>query len=209
MSGQVPFKALSPLYNGIYRGEVVYNNDPLKRGRCKVAIRPMMSDSVAIPISDLPWAIPAYPIFEGSGNGIGYFAVPKVGTKVFCFFEEGDIQQPVYAWEVPDGVNGVPSSSATNYPNRKVQKTTSGIEIIIDDTSKTIKISTPSNNYIQVDDSTNSIKLTHSTGKYIQIDSSGNVTIVTANATINASGATSITSSGAVTISGSTVSINP
>ena len=206
MSGQVPFKALTPLYPGIYRGEVMDNNDPLKRGRCKVAFRPMLQ---GIPTTDLPWAIPAFPIFEGSGNGVGYFAVPKIGTKVGGYFEEGDVYNPVYAWELPDGVNGVPSSAITNYPNRKVQRTTSGIEIIIDDTSKTITITTPGNNQIKVDDTTNSIKLTHASGKYIEINTSGNITITAADAVINASGSTTVTSSGAVTISGSTVSLNP
>lgn len=154
MSATNPFQQLDQKYSGFYRGEVKDNNDPLKRGRCKVEIYPMFK---GITTADLPWSIPAYPIFEGAGSGVGYFAVPKIGTFVYCVFEEGDPNSPIMLFEAPDGVHGVPSSSAINYPNRKVLRTTSGIEIYIDDTSKDVKISTPYSN--------------------ILIDGSGNITV--------------------------------
>jgi hypothetical protein len=141
------FDTFKDSYDGIYRGKVVDNNDPEKAGKVKVEVYPMF---YGITKADLPWAIPAYPIFEGSGSGFGYFAVPKVGTLVYCFFEAGNHYQPVYFAEAPSKIHGIPSSSETNYPDRKVMKTTSGLEFIIDDKDKVITINHPTGTYVQI-----------------------------------------------------------
>jgi len=83
--------------------------------------------------TDLPWAYPAMPLFSGSGNGFGAFAVPDIGTFVFVFFLEGDIYQPVYFAEAPTGTMGLPSERVSGYPSTKVLKTSSGVVISIDD----------------------------------------------------------------------------
>jgi len=150
-------------YPMFYRGEVVSNSDPSKLGRIKVRVFGIFSK--AIPIANLPWAIPAFPIFTGSGNGFGYFAVPEVGTNVFVFFEAGDFYQPVYFLEAPDSVHGLPLERTTNYPYRKVQKTKNGIMVYIDDQAKVVR-------------------LTHPTGKYLEMDGNGNIHIVGAHITI-------------------------
>jgi hypothetical protein len=147
----------------IYRGQVVYNLDPNKLGRIKVKVFGIFSNE--IPIGNLPWAVPAFPVYTGSGNGFGYFAVPEVGTNVFVFFEAGDFYQPVYFASAPDAVHGLPSERTTNYPYRKVAKTKSGIVIFVDDQAKVVR-------------------LTHPTGKYIQMDGLGNINIVGAQITI-------------------------
>src|SRR3972149_5375146 len=133
MIGHTHLKVFSDKFPGIYRATVMDNNDPLKYGRIKAKIYPMLSE---VSTENLPWCVPMYPIFEGAGNGIGYFAIPDVGTNVFIMFEQGDINQPVYMGEAPDGVKGLPSERNTNYPNRKVLKTSGSIIVWLDDIAK-------------------------------------------------------------------------
>lgn len=142
-------------FYGNYRGKVVSNADPSSFGRIKVEIFGVFDDIAA---ADIPWAVPAFPLSSGAGIGYGSFAVPEVDSYVWCFFEKGDLYQPVYFAEAADGVHGLPSERTTNYPSRKVMKTKSGIVIYIDDSSGEIKVDHPS-------------------GAYLKIDGSGNITI--------------------------------
>ena len=161
MSLQIPFKTTSDRYDSIYRGKILDNNDPLQRGRVKAEIYPMFK---GITSTDLPWAIPLFPSFEGANPGVGFFSVPKIGSMMAFYFEEGNVYSPVCIGEYPDGMNGVPVSALVNYPNRKVWKTTSGVEIIVDDTAKSIDLKTPSGHVLSVDDTANISKLVTSNG---------------------------------------------
>ena len=137
---------------GFYRGTVVDNADPDQLGRVKVNIFGVFD---GMPTANLPWAIPALPIFSGAGSGFGYSAVPEVGSYVWCFFEAGDLYQPVCFAEAPDGVHGLPTERTTNYPFRKVWKTKNGIVIYIDDTDKEVKVEHPSGAYVKIDSTGN------------------------------------------------------
>ena len=129
---------------GAYRGKILSNSDPDKLGRVKAEIYPMLIgvataqdlDGVdGIETAQIPWAVPAMPLSSGAGAGIGSFAVPAVGSFIFVFFEEGDINQPVYFAEAQTKTYGLPLSRLTNYPDRKVIETSSGTKIIIDDST--------------------------------------------------------------------------
>jgi len=181
--------------NGFYRAKVLDNDDPSKLGRIKVEIYPMMIGEVTartltevegIPTAVLPWASPAYPLFDGAGVGFGSFSVPKVDSFVFVFFENGDLYQPVYFAEAADGVHGLPTERITNYPNRKVLKTENGIVIEIND-----------------EQNNEQVKITHPTGSYLEIDENGNILISGENnIIISAVGDVNITSGGDVNING-------
>lgn len=128
----------------MYRAKVLSTSDSEQLGRIKAEVYPMLIgkdtaqnfDGVeGIDIEQIPWTVPAMPISSGAGNGFGSFSVPKVGSFIFVFFEEGDINQPVYFAEAPTKQYGLPASRLTNYPNRKVVETSSGVTIIIDDTT--------------------------------------------------------------------------
>ena len=140
---------------GMYRGQVLDNNDPDKLGRIKVNLFGLTD---GIDVEDLPWSVPAMPLFAGAGSGFGYFAIPELNTFVWCFFEALDIYQPVYFAEATDGIHGLPAERLTNYPNTKVIKTKSEIIITVNDLAKTIR-------------------LDHPTGAYILIDGTGNIQI--------------------------------
>lgn len=174
----IKFKKDTLRFHGNYRGKVVSNTDSSKFGRIKVEVFGVF-DGIAA--ADIPWAVPAFPLFSGAGSGFGSFAVPEVDSYVWCFFETGDIYQPVYFASASDGVHGLPSERTTNYPDRKVWKTKNGIIIFVDDSEKEIKI-------------------THPEGTYAQIDGDGKVTINGGDITISGE---------AVIIEGDTVHINP
>lgn len=137
-------------YSGNYRGKVLDNDDPSKLGRIKVNVHGVFD---GIDSSDLPWAVPAMPLFVGSGSDKGSFCVPDVDTYVWCFFESNDLYQPVYFASAPTGVHGLPSERTTNYPNRRVLKTGAGIVVYIDDVGEEIKVSLPSGSSITMDSS--------------------------------------------------------
>lgn len=135
-----------------YRARVLDNDDSLKLGRVKLNVLTLFD---GISKDDLPWATPAMPLFTGSGSGYGNFAVPEVGSQVWCFFEAGDFNQPVYFAEAPDGVRGLPSERTTNYPYRKVFKSKNGVVIYIDDADLEIKVNHPSGAYLLIDEDGN------------------------------------------------------
>ena len=64
------YKGGDPRYPYLYRGLVMDNNDPYQYGRLKITIYPMFR---GVETTDLPWVKPAFPLFDGSGVGTGYF----------------------------------------------------------------------------------------------------------------------------------------
>jgi len=180
--GNSNFKPNNTKFPGIYRGLVVDNNDPQQLGRVKVKIYPMLAE---VATDSLPWAVPMYPIVEGAGSGIGYFAVPDINTMVYILFEQGDIYQPVYIGEAPDGAHGTPSERVTNYSNRKVLKTSSGIVIYIDDTAKKLKVETAGGIYFEIDDTLKTIDIKHPVVARFFVDSGGNITLTGTTLNLN------------------------
>jgi hypothetical protein len=71
---------------GKYRGQVVDNDDPEKRGRLKVLV-PQVLHTVEV------WALPCVP-FAGKDQGL--YAMPEEGTGVWVEFEAGDPSFPIW-----------------------------------------------------------------------------------------------------------------
>lgn len=83
--------------NGMYRGVVEDNNDPLSQGRCRIRILGVHSPKLTdLRSEELPWSEQASPFFSGMSQGIGISSVPINGAWVWLFFEKGDISKPVY-----------------------------------------------------------------------------------------------------------------
>ena len=78
----------------IYRGVVENNVDPLKRSRVQVRILGIHTHELSLNTDSLPWAEKASS--TGSFQGIGLTSVPQNGSWVWLFFENGNIQRPVY-----------------------------------------------------------------------------------------------------------------
>lgn len=85
-------------YFGKYRGRVVDNYDPNKKGRLKVTI-PQVLGEVAV------WAMPCVPY---AGPELGFYTMPEVDAGVWVEFEAGDPSFPVWVgcfWndgDIPD-----------------------------------------------------------------------------------------------------------
>ena len=107
-------------YFGKYRGKVENNLDPMQLGRVQVSVPAVLG------AGRLSWAMPCAPY---AGSGVGFFAVPQVGTNVWVEFEGGDTDYPIYSgcfW----GVGEVPALPAV--PQMKVLKT-DGITLTLSD----------------------------------------------------------------------------
>jgi hypothetical protein len=82
-------------YYGKYRGKVVVNIDPLRKGRILVMVP---SVSQVIPM----WADPCVPF---AGLGVGTFFVPPINASVWIEFEEGNPRYPIWTggyWDEKD-----------------------------------------------------------------------------------------------------------
>ncbi|MEO0830847.1 MAG: phage baseplate assembly protein V [Pseudomonadota bacterium] len=85
----------APFY-GKYRGKVETTLDPLGLGRVQVSVPDVTGGDL------MAWAMPCMP---GAGPGVGFFAVPPKGARVWVEFERGDPNYPIYSggfWDVGD-----------------------------------------------------------------------------------------------------------
>lgn len=80
---------------GFYRGIVLKH---LSNGKCKIWIPTLHPEEWnSYEKADLlPDAEQASPLSFGTNNGLGIFSYPNIGSVVWCFFENGDQNLPVY-----------------------------------------------------------------------------------------------------------------
>jgi uncharacterized protein involved in type VI secretion and phage assembly len=119
-------EAMSGRHFGKYRGLVVSNTDPERRGRLEVRVPSALGDQSV-------WALPCVPY---AGDGVGLFAMPKAGAAVWVEFEQGDINYPIWVgcfWT--DGQ--IPASDSS--PDVKFWKTDK-LTIRIDDAEGSLTI---------------------------------------------------------------------
>ena len=100
---------------GFSRGVVEDNNSPNGNGECRIRIlgvhTPLreQGDEEGIPTDQLPWA---QQVTGLGGNATS--SVPRIGSYVFCFFENGNPLQPRYFGLAPGTEKGIPKVA---YPN--------------------------------------------------------------------------------------------
>jgi len=210
-------------YNGIYRGVVEDNKDPLKAGRCKIRIFGIHSDNlIDLPTETLPWAQPVLNVIEGAISKYGFFGVPLQGSHVFVFFEGGNILQPRYFGAAPAFPKSSPNTSIGfndpdgKYPDKVNQADWNEGE---GEYPHNIVLSTHAGHYIEVDNTPGNERLNcyHKTGTSILIDSSGNINIsvvsnetteIQGNLSITVGGDITIAATGNVTITGARIDLN-
>ena len=87
---------------GIYVGLVERNNDPEKLGRVKVRVPHVYgsvgSESGAVSVNDLPWALPLGLPAGGSAMSGGMDWLPEPGDQVCVQFLDGEPEKPVWSW---------------------------------------------------------------------------------------------------------------
>jgi hypothetical protein len=170
----------------LYRAKVVDNKDPLKQNRVKVFIPELMKDLSGI------WARPLY-YFKKTA------ITPEIGDSVVVFFENGNLQTPVYIGHVR-----LECYQDTNHPAcGKIQAKEQDVQqcpydfwlletpnyrrIRLSDSKKTIQIgSYTTKRILELDDQHNIIRIENqNTGRVIQIDDNAQrILIQTPQATV-------------------------
>lgn len=73
---------------GKYRGQVINNVDPERRGRLQVEVPAVYGTE------RINWALPCVPF---AGPNVGLHLIPPVGANVWVEFEGGEIDYPIWA----------------------------------------------------------------------------------------------------------------
>jgi uncharacterized protein involved in type VI secretion and phage assembly len=112
-------------FYGKYRGIVTKINDPLQIGRIKATVPDVMGNK------ESGWAMPCAPF---GGNGMGFFALPKVGAGAWIEFEHGDPDYPIWSGCWFGSATEVPPVLLAPPYKKFLLKTEGGHSILLDDT---------------------------------------------------------------------------
>lgn len=104
--------ATEALVGKYFIGIVKFNNDDKQLGRIKVSIPELFE---GYNDESLPWFAIVRPVFRGASNNVGYFHVPRIGTKVVCVFDKGNINSGLVIGEIVD--NNSKMTGIESYPN--------------------------------------------------------------------------------------------
>ncbi|HUO08059.1 MAG TPA: phage baseplate assembly protein V [Phycisphaerae bacterium] len=116
---------MSDGFFGKFRGVVTDIEDPLQIGRVRARVPDVMGDQ------ESGWAMPC---FAFGGQGMGLFALPKVGAGVWIEFEHGDPDYPIWSGCWYGSVSDVPPELLTPPYKKVLLKTADGTSILLDDT---------------------------------------------------------------------------
>lgn len=95
---------------GKYRGTVVSNVDPERRGRLLVQVPDVGG---LVPLS---WAEACVPLAGPTGPAMGVYMVPPIGAGVWVEFEQGDPSYPIWVGCRWGGASDIPPSAHTGSP---------------------------------------------------------------------------------------------
>ena len=201
------------IISGVVVGLVTDNNDPNGLGRVKLQF-PWRSGS-----DKTSWVRIAVPM---AGNSRGTYFLPEVGDEVLVAFDHGQIDQPFVVGALWNGKDKPPESNTSGKNDRRLIKSRSGHQIILDDTSGKgkVEIHSQAGHQIVLDDSSGSEKIQivdKSGSNSVVIDSSQNsveikgqmkVSIQAGMIELKADSSISIQASGNLSIKGAIVQIN-
>jgi hypothetical protein len=119
---------------GKYRGIVLNNQDPERRGRLQATVPEVLGE---IPTG---WATPCAPY---AGSGAGFFSVPPPSAGVWIEFEAGDVSRPIWSgcyWGAGEPPMAPPASTPGD-TFLKIWRSELGLSVVLDDTGQAITIS--------------------------------------------------------------------
>jgi len=116
---------MSDAFYGKYRGVVTDINDPRMVGRVRATVPDVMGDKKS------GWAMPSVPF---GGDGMGFFALPKVGAGVWIEFECGDPDYPIWSGCWFGSAAEVPPVLLAPPYKKFLLKTEGGHSVLLDDT---------------------------------------------------------------------------
>jgi uncharacterized protein involved in type VI secretion and phage assembly len=164
-----PLPHPAPVLPGLYSGLVHDRDDPEHAARIQVVVPAVFDGDGA---EAAVWARPCLPY--------GHVFVPELGDRVWVAFEGGDPTAPVWlgTWYPADSL---PESARVTPPVRRVVRTSSGHEVLIDDAAGGERI-----------------LVTDAGGSTIELSSAG--VTVTASADLVLKGAGTVTVEGAAIV---------
>jgi hypothetical protein len=109
-------------YYSVYAATVIDNRDPEHRGRLRLQI-PVVHGSSNSQIFAPAMGIP-------NGNGMGLYAIPTIGSRVWAQFENGDPSYPV--WSYGPLAQALPDTNRAE-PNLYLLITPAGHRMYLDD----------------------------------------------------------------------------
>lgn len=160
-----------------WTGKVIDNDDPLKLGRVKILIFGYYDDLAE---SALPWAVPDLGYIGGSN---GNFIIPEIGTILRGYFDQKDIQKPIF--------------DSVAYTQKTIQDITKNpnMQKFEDYPNKMVLLETDQGEFLTLNKKTGETEFRHRTGLNITIGADGSLTINTGSGyegpgklTVNAGG---------------------
>lgn len=144
---------------GFYKGVVIDNADPEKRGRIKVEVHHLATD--ALP----SWALP----MSWGGAKYGVFVPPEVGDVVWVTFEAGQLESPLYQGGF-FAEGETPDSFAKSPPTSRGFATPAGHEVVLKDEpgAETILVKHKSGTHFEMD-ADGGFRVMLKTGVYIDL----------------------------------------
>ena len=144
-----------------WTGKVIDNDDPEKLGRIKILVFGYYDDLAE---SALPWAVPDLGYIGGSN---GNFVIPEIGTIVRGYFDEKDIQKPIF-----DSVAFTQVAAQDTTKNPLMNK-------FEDYPHKMVLMETDQGEYLTLNKKNGEVEFNHRSGFNIIIDANGNMSIHT------------------------------
>jgi uncharacterized protein involved in type VI secretion and phage assembly len=156
---------------GKYRGFVVDNRDPEKRGRLKLKVPTVLGDQ------DTGWALPCLP-FGGLANQ-GLFMIPEVDAQVWVEFEEGNLDHPIWVGVFWQQTSDTPEEAALDEPTTRIIRTPSGQVLQFDDQSgeEQFRLAHPAGTELTINPQ-GTVELTDAAGAKLTLDSESNQVIL-------------------------------
>jgi hypothetical protein len=157
-------------YYSMYPGIVRDNDDPEMRGRIMVELPTILGQGRV----HTSWCDPH--LFRITGMEHGEFFPPYVDDVVDVWFENGDLNYPVYKGG-GYASEELPTDFQTNYPNVKGWVFASGQKILIDETdgAQQIRVINSDNTQIVLDAGTDALYLIHQAGSNIVMSTDGSI----------------------------------
>jgi uncharacterized protein involved in type VI secretion and phage assembly len=163
-------------FYGVTIGTVTNNTDEEKLGRVKVAL-PRISDT-----DESYWARVLTPM---AGKEMGLYCLPEVGDEVLVAFDQGDVNFPYILGGLWNGKDKPPDTNEDGKNNKRLIKSRSGHQIILDDTKDAEKITiqdSTGKNKIEIDSKNNAMMI--EIEKDLTIAAKGKITITTSGGDI-------------------------
>jgi len=161
-------------FYGKYRGTVVDNKDPERKGRIQVEVPDVLG---LVPTT---WAEACIPLTGPTGSPMGVFLLPPIGAAVWVEFEQGDPDYPIWV--------GGRWGSASNIPPKAYESTAPCPNIVIQSLgqhSLVISDMPGQTGGITIQSASGASIIVNDTGIYIKNGKGAGITLVGPQVTIN------------------------